>query len=331
MPGTRSDVRTAQTASAFLQPDKHNTRHPEKPLSRRRASAAFFPASRARASAAFFSASRARTSAAFLSCVPGAQPPIAATLPAFSASRACCFSASSPRSSTSLSSRCLSVNPFLDLFSRFFLCALSSLSLCHFFLLVQGGVSLCFLLALFLSSLCPFFLLEFFKELFLSSLCHFSLLLHATRKKTSQLRPEAQCAVAWRLRGSRPRCAAAPPRTSACVIMQIVRQRVSHMYTHRRTRTRTHAKQHKHGESPLGLNPKPQMMMSFICCCRNKIGPEPSSIYALRKVSTIGGCLEGLKQHKHGESPSVEGLNPRPHECLNPAIQARRVPLRPKP
>jgi hypothetical protein len=66
------------------------------------------------------------------------------------------------------------------------------------------------------------------------------------------------------------------------------------------------------------LNPKPQVMMSFICCCRNKIGPEPSSIYALRKVSTISGCLEGLKQHKHGESPSVEGLNPRPHECLNP-------------
>ena len=47
------------------------------------------------------------------------------------------------------------------------------------------------------------------------------------------------CAVAWRLRGSRPQFAA-PSMTSACVIMQIIRQHVSHMYTHRCTRTRTH-------------------------------------------------------------------------------------------
>jgi hypothetical protein len=36
-----------------------------------------------------------------------------------------------------------------------------------------------------------------------------------------------------------------------------------------------------------------QMMMSFICSCRNK-KEEPSSIYTLRKVRTIRGCLEGL-------------------------------------
>ena len=35
------------------------------------------------------------------------------------------------------------------------------------------------------------------------------------------------------------------------------------------------------------------MMMSFICSCRNK-KEEPSSIYTLRKVRTIRGCLEGL-------------------------------------
>jgi hypothetical protein len=34
-------------------------------------------------------------------------------------------------------------------------------------------------------------------------------------------------------------------------------------------------------------------MMSFICSCRNK-KEEPSSIYTLRKVCTIRGCLEGL-------------------------------------
>ena len=31
----------------------------------------------------------------------------------------------------------------------------------------------------------------------------------------------------------------------------------------------------------------------FICSCRNK-KEEPSSIYTLRKVRTIRGCLEGL-------------------------------------
>jgi hypothetical protein len=36
-----------------------------------------------------------------------------------------------------------------------------------------------------------------------------------------------------------------------------------------------------------------QMMMSFICSCRNK-KEEPSSIYTLRKVRSIRGCLEGL-------------------------------------
>jgi hypothetical protein len=36
-----------------------------------------------------------------------------------------------------------------------------------------------------------------------------------------------------------------------------------------------------------------QMMMSFICSCRNKT-EEPSSIYTLRKVPTIRGSLEGL-------------------------------------
>jgi hypothetical protein len=35
------------------------------------------------------------------------------------------------------------------------------------------------------------------------------------------------------------------------------------------------------------------MMMSFICSCRNK-KEEQSSIYTLRKVRTIRGCLEGL-------------------------------------
>ena len=35
------------------------------------------------------------------------------------------------------------------------------------------------------------------------------------------------------------------------------------------------------------------MMMSFICSCRNK-KEEQSSIYTLRKVHTILGCLEGL-------------------------------------
>jgi hypothetical protein len=35
------------------------------------------------------------------------------------------------------------------------------------------------------------------------------------------------------------------------------------------------------------------MIMSFICSCRNK-KEEPSSIYTLRKVRTIRGCLEGL-------------------------------------
>ena len=37
----------------------------------------------------------------------------------------------------------------------------------------------------------------------------------------------------------------------------------------------------------------PVMMMSFICSCRNK-KEEQSSIYTLRKVRTIRGCLEGL-------------------------------------
>ena len=35
------------------------------------------------------------------------------------------------------------------------------------------------------------------------------------------------------------------------------------------------------------------MMMSFICSCRIQ-KEEPSSIYTLRKVRTIRGCLEGL-------------------------------------
>ena len=41
------------------------------------------------------------------------------------------------------------------------------------------------------------------------------------------------------------------------------------------------------------VNRGEMMMMSFICSCRNQ-KEEPSSIYTLRKVRTIRGCLEGL-------------------------------------